>query len=60
MFIWFFIPRGLKFWSENHISIFETSESKVCKNIKLSGEISNNWPNNLLGTNVYKTLEFYW
>ena len=21
------------------------------------GEISNNWPNSLLGTNVYKTLE---
>ena len=24
------------------------------------GEISNNWPNDLLGTNVYKTLESCW
>ena len=24
------------------------------------GEISNNWPNDLLETNVYKTLESHW
>ena len=32
--------------------------------MKCLGEISNNWPNDLLETNVYKTLEFvhnyYW
>ena len=48
---------GLEFWSVNHTSICENSESKVCKNIIFLGEISNNWPNDLLGTNVYKTLE---
>ena len=50
----------LEFWSVNHTSINENSESNVFKNIKLSGEISNNWPKDLLGTDVYKTLEFWW
>ena len=27
---------------------------------KFSNEISNNWPNDLLETNVYKTPDFYW
>ena len=40
--------------------MYENSMSKVFKDIKVSGEISNNAPNDLLGTNVYKTLEFYW
>ena len=30
------------------------------KNIKVLGEISNNWRNDLLGTNEYKILELYW
>ena len=60
IFIWSFIYRGLEFWSANHTSIYENSESKVFKNINLSGEISNNWQNDLLGTNVYMTLEFSW
>ena len=46
------ISRGSEFWSANH------SESNVFKNIKFSGEMSNNWPNDLLGPNLYKTLEF--
>ena len=50
------VSSGLEFWSVNHTSIYENSEFKVFKNIKFLGEISNNWPNNLLGTNVYKTL----
>ena len=50
--------KGLKLWSANHFSISENSESNVLKNIKFWGEISNNWTNDLLGTNVYKTLEF--
>ena len=53
-----FISGGLEFWSVNHTSIYQNSESNVFKNIKFSGEISNNWPIDLLGTNVYKTLEF--
>ena len=54
------ISKGLEFWFANHTSIYETSESKVSKNIKFLGEISYNWPKDLLRTNVYKTLEFCW
>ena len=39
-------------------SIYENSESNVFKNINFLGEISNNLPNDLLGTNVYK-LQFF-
>ena len=49
MFIVSSISYGLEFWSVIHTSIDENSELKVFKNIKLLGEISNNWPNNLLG-----------
>ena len=55
MFILSSISSGLECWSLNHTSIYENSESSV-----YLGEISNNWPNDLLGTNVYKTLEFCW
>ena len=41
------ISSGLEFWSSNHTSIYENYESKVFKNIKCLGEISNNWPNYL-------------
>ena len=58
MFILSSISSGLEFWPVNHTSIYENSESKVFENIKFMGEISNNCPNDLLGTNVYKTLEF--
>ena len=34
--------------------------NQMFKIIKYFGEISNNWPNDLLRTNVYKTLEFFW
>ena len=33
---------------------------KFFKNLGFFGEISNNWSNDLLGTKVYKTLEFCW
>ena len=49
------ISSGLEFWSVNHTSIYENSESKVFKNIKFLVEIPNNWPNDLLGKNAYKT-----
>ena len=56
MFILFSISSGLEFWSANHIWKHENSESKVFKNVNFLGGISNNWPNDLFGTNVYKTL----
>ena len=49
------ISRGSEFWSVNHTSIHGNSEIKVFKNIKFLGEISSNWRNDLLGTNVHKT-----
>ena len=59
MFILSSISSGLKFWSVNHISIFKNPKSKVSKNITFLGEVSNTLPNNLLGTNVWKTLESF-
>ena len=57
MFILSSISRGLEFWYVNDdTSMYENSEPDILKNIKFSGEISNNWPSDLLGTNVYKTL----
>ena len=47
---------GLEFWSVSHTSIYKNSELKVFKNINILGEISNNWSNDLFGTNVDKTL----
>ena len=52
MFLLSSISSGLEFGSGNHTSIYENSELKVFKNI--------NWPNDLLGTDVYKTLESCW
>ena len=58
MFILSSISNGLKFWSVNNNSIYENSELNILKNINVFGEIFSNWPNDLLGTKVYKTLEF--
>ena len=60
MFILSSTSRDLEFWSVNHTSVYENSELKVLKNTKLFGEISSNWPNSLLKTNVYKTYEPCW
>ena len=54
------ISSGWEFWSVNHTLIYENSGLKVFKNIKLFGEISNNWPNDLLRINVCKTLASSW
>ena len=48
---------GLELLSVNRTSISDNSRSNVSKNIKFLGEISNNWPNDLLGTNIYRALE---
>ena len=61
MFILSSASRGLEVWSVYHTSIiYENSELKVFKNVKFLWEISNYWPNGLLGTIVYKTLESCW
>ena len=56
MFISFSVYGGLEFWSINHTSIYQNSESKFFKNIKDLDEIFNKGPNDLLGKNVHKTL----
>ena len=53
------VSRGLEFLSVNHISVYENSELNVFKNIKILSEISNNWPNDLLRTNVYEIVEHF-
>ena len=53
MFILSSFSSGLEFWSVNNTWIYENSELKVYI-------ISNNWPNDLLGKNVYKTLKSCW
>ena len=52
-----YLSTGLEFWSVNHILIYENSESQV---LKILGQISNNWPNDLLAANVCKTCESCW
>ena len=58
MFILSSICSGSEFWSVRHTSVYENSELKVFEVIlkKFLDEISNNWPNDLLKTNIYKTL----
>ena len=54
------VSGGLEFWSVKHTSIYENPELKVLKNVTLFGEICNNWPTDLLGTNAYNFLESCW
>ena len=63
MVILSFISSGLEFRSVNlnHTSINENSKLKLKKiYIYIYCEISSNWTNDLLGTNVYKTVESCW
>ena len=53
MFSLYSISSCLGFRSVGHIfSIYENSKSKFLKNIKVFGEISNIWLNDILGKNV--------
>ena len=58
MFILSCISGGLDLCSKNHNLIYEDSEIKNFKIMKFLGEICNDWPKDLLGTNVYKTREY--
>ena len=41
--------------------MYENSKLEIFKNIKFVDERTNNWPNDLLETNVYNTLEYlFW
>ena len=60
MFILSPIYSGLEFQSVNHAWTYGNSESKVFKNLEFLSEIFNNWSNDFLSANVYKTLEFCW
>ena len=52
IFILSSISNGLEFLSVNYTSIYENCEINVFKTIKHFGEISSNWPNNILGINL--------
>ena len=54
MFILYSVSSGLEYWSVNNTLIYENFELNVFKNIKFLDKISNNWLNDLLGTNVCK------
>ena len=58
MFVLSSTSSDLEFQSVNHTSVYENSELKDFRNIIFFGEISSSWPKDLLGTNVYKTLEY--
>ena len=52
----FIISSIFKFRRVNHTSRYQNSELNVFKNRNFVGELSDD----LLGTNVYKTFEFFW
>ena len=54
------ISSDLEIWLANRTSIYENSELKFFLKTKCSVEISNNWPDELLGTNVYKCIQDFW
>ena len=56
IFILSSVSSSLQFWWANHTSIHKNLELGR----KLFVEILNNWPNDLLGTNVYKNLASCW
>ena len=60
MFILSSISRCLEFWSVNHTSKYENSDFNDFENINILGKISINWPKNLLGANVCKSLVSCW
>ena len=53
----FSICNGWLFWFVNHTSMAWTYQLNVFKKLKVVGEISSDYPNDLFETFVYKTLE---
>ena len=60
MFLLSSISSGLQLLSVNHTSKYDKLWVKSFLKNKIFGEISNNWPNNLLGPKVYKTCQSCW
>ena len=60
MFALSFVSRDLEFWSVNRISMYKSYELNIFKNIRFASDVFDNWLSDLLGTNVYKTLEYCW
>ena len=54
------IYSDLRFWSVDHALIYENSELKVFKNRIIFYDFYTNWPHDLLGANVYKSIESSW
>ena len=54
------ITHDLQFGFLNKTSINKHFNQKFLRNFKFTGEISNNILKNLLGSNVYKTLDSCW
>ena len=52
MFVSSYISSSFEFWSVNYTSVY-----KIFLRYEYLEEISSNSPNDLLGVNVYKTLE---
>lgn len=60
MFILSSVSSGIEFWSLNYtLKDKKKSKLKEFKNTKFLGEASNDWSNDLLGSNVYKTVDFF-
>ena len=59
MFVLSSISIGLEFSSVNYTSIYEKSKLNGFENVKFLGKIFNNWPNDLLGKNVYNWILAY-
>ena len=53
------VSSGSLCWSVNNNSIYEKSKLNVFKNIKIAGEIFNNWPNDLFGTKLLKYFDIH-
>ena len=49
-------PLQFETWPEVEVSQHK-SELEVLKDIKFLNEIPNNWPNHLLTTNLYETIQ---
>ena len=54
MFVSSSVLASLEFWSVNQTSIYEHFELKIFRSIKFLDKLSNNWSEELFGTNLSK------